>query len=581
MHDDDRKFRNGDIVFQEGEPSDGAFVLISGRVDLTKKSQSGEISLGSLGPGEMFGEMGAFDGSLRSTTARAQGDVVARLIPRDSFIDSLKSRPEAALAVMGKLGQRLRAAHEMLARGTAVPPPLASSSQAPPKARFLRRWLKTAERPRRLEVRVADLDGDPDGRQTTVIVSALSKRRDIRVRRLKETMGITAEGEGLIVQIAEKAATARLWLSKAKGDVMIWGTIPSPGPTVQLRFIPAEPENEDRPGCFGLILRLNLPVGFGPELGDVLAAVAHAAAMSGRERVDPALAVALSSAVEKTLPILQTMPDGLTTIERGSVALCLANAAAVLGVNGSPDLLHIAAHAYRQALRILKRDDASFDWGLGQRNLGMVLQSLAERIDDSKAFEEAATCYCEALSVLTKTVSPLLWATTQNRLGEVYCRIEVDDGDHERVKRALAAFQAAAQVVTRAERPALWAKIMHNFAQAALLLGELLQSPEALEGAISAAKNAIEVRIGQPNLLSWAASQNTLGSALFLLGKQTRDKALLAQAVAAFRQAEDIYRSQGTARMVAVTEKNLARAADLLESIAPSRVPRMRWESEA
>ena len=79
---------------------------------------------------------------------------------------------------------------------------------------------------------------------------------------------------------------------------------------------------------------------------------------------------------------------------------------------------------------------------------------------------------------------------------------------------------------------------------------------------------------------SWAPDLITLASALFLLGKQTRDKALLAQAVAAFKQAEDIYRGQGTARMVAVTEKNLARAADLLESIAPSRVPRMRWEPE-
>lgn len=581
MNDNDRKFRDGESVYREGEASDGAYVVISGAVELIKKGQSGEISLGSLGPGEMFGEMGAFDGGLRSTTVRAQGDVVARLIPRDTFLDSLKNRPEAALAVMAKLVGRLRSANEMLARGTGAVAPPASPSQPAGKRHFLGRLLKRAERPRRLEVRVARLEGDLDGRQTAAVVNALSKWPDIRVRRLKETLPAPADGEGLPAGLGEAAAMARPWLAKAKGDILVWGAIPSPGPTLQLRFVPLEPENEDRPGCFGLILRLNLPVGFGPELGGVLATVVRAAALSGRERIDPALALPLSAAVEKALPILQAPPDGLTTIERGSIALCLANAAAVLGANGSSDMLHIAAHAYRQALRTLKPDDALFDWALGQRNLGMVLQSLAERIDDAKAFEEAAACYSEALNVLSKTVSPLLWATTQNRFGEVCCRLEADDGDREPVKRALAAFQAAAQTVTRGERPVLWAKIMHNLAQAALLLGELLQSPEALEGAISAARSAIEVRIGQSNLLSWAASQNTLGSALFLLGKQTRDKALLAQAVAAFRQAEDIYRSQGTARMVAVTEKNLGRAADLLESIAPSRVPRMRWEPEA
>lgn len=586
MNENDRKFRDGEIIFREGDASQSAFVLLSGEVVLTKKGARGDIQLATLGAGEMFGEMGVLDGSIRSATARAKGSVSVRVIPRDDFIDSVKTRPEAALTVMGKLVERLRAADEMLARGAKSDDDLTATpvqSPAPVSARrglFDRLWAMTKrERPPRLEVRIARLTGDADRHHTRYLVRALSRRPAIHVRMLDESLTPPASSEAVPAHLAEIAGGARAWLRKANADLLVWGKAPTSGTTLELRFIPAEPEDETLPGAFGLGTRLNLPADFPAALGDVLAAVVLAAG-SKRERSDPVLVKALTEAVKANLPMIQEMPADLSRGERAAVTLCLANAAAIVAVAGTADMHYVAVHGYRKSLHLAKRDDGPLDWAMIQRNLGVMLQLLADRQEDPKLLTEAADCFRAAMEVLTRAAYPLPWATSQHRLGKVYYRQDLLAGDTELIKRALACFQAALQVINRAERPLLWAEVMNDFAQAALLLGELLPSREALERAVAAARAALEVRVGDASLLPWAASQNTLGSALFLLGKQTRDKAMLMGAVDAFRQAEEVYRRQNVARMVTVTEKNLSRAAEVLEAVAPSRLPRMRWEPD-
>ena len=171
MHENDRRYRDGELIFREGDASHCAYVLISGSVDLSKKTEKGELTLAAMGPGEMFGEMGVFDLSARSATARAQGEVLLRTIPRDDFIESLSTRPEAALAVVGKLVKRLRASDERLAKafgsgvitGATISPPTADASSAP-KRTFLQRLLRLSEKepkPKKLEVRIARLELAP------------------------------------------------------------------------------------------------------------------------------------------------------------------------------------------------------------------------------------------------------------------------------------------------------------------------------------------------------------------------------------------------------------------------------------
>ncbi|MDH4132245.1 MAG: cyclic nucleotide-binding domain-containing protein, partial [Gemmatimonadota bacterium] len=47
----------GQEIVKEGEPADALFLLISGKARAVKRSETGdELSLGTLGPGDTFGE---------------------------------------------------------------------------------------------------------------------------------------------------------------------------------------------------------------------------------------------------------------------------------------------------------------------------------------------------------------------------------------------------------------------------------------------------------------------------------------------------------------------------------------------
>lgn len=78
------KLASGDIIFREGDASDVAYVIESGRVEIFRETSSGEHqSLAMLKVGQMFGEMGPMDGAPRTASARAVGDVQLRIMEID------------------------------------------------------------------------------------------------------------------------------------------------------------------------------------------------------------------------------------------------------------------------------------------------------------------------------------------------------------------------------------------------------------------------------------------------------------------------------------------------------------------
>jgi len=62
-----------------------------------------------------------------------------------------------------------------------------------------------------------------------------------------------------------------------------------------------------------------------------------------------------------------------------------------------------------------------------------------------------------------------------------------------------------------------------------------------------------------------------------MLGRNTNDSECLRQSVEAFREVLQLYEMQGAVKMAAVEEKNLAKAAALLDSQRRRRVARPDW----
>lgn len=82
----------GSILFAEGDPPTSAYLIESGRIEISTTQFGERRVLGELGPGMLLGEMAVLDDSPRTATARVTSD--CRLTPIDS--DQFAERLEAA-----------------------------------------------------------------------------------------------------------------------------------------------------------------------------------------------------------------------------------------------------------------------------------------------------------------------------------------------------------------------------------------------------------------------------------------------------------------------------------------------------
>jgi ATP-binding cassette subfamily B protein len=85
----------GEIIVKEGDPADAFYVLTSGRARALKIAQNGEeIPLGSLRPGDSFGEAALADGGIRAASVRCSTSVDLLKLDRDDFLQLLAEVPD-------------------------------------------------------------------------------------------------------------------------------------------------------------------------------------------------------------------------------------------------------------------------------------------------------------------------------------------------------------------------------------------------------------------------------------------------------------------------------------------------------
>jgi CRP-like cAMP-binding protein len=104
-------FENGEILFEQGDPSDSAYLLLDGDMEVLAGSGSEAVVAGLLGSNDLVGEMGVLANAPRSATIRARGRVVALRIESDQFLALLAENPGVALDVMRQLSDKLARAH--------------------------------------------------------------------------------------------------------------------------------------------------------------------------------------------------------------------------------------------------------------------------------------------------------------------------------------------------------------------------------------------------------------------------------------------------------------------------------------
>lgn len=113
-------YKKGQAIFREREPSGKLYLVVSGVVEITKTSPGSErpAALARLERGDVLGEVSAFDGTPRASTASAAVTPETRVAVWDmeDFHAFLSARPAAASEILRRLvktlGERLRKTSE-------------------------------------------------------------------------------------------------------------------------------------------------------------------------------------------------------------------------------------------------------------------------------------------------------------------------------------------------------------------------------------------------------------------------------------------------------------------------------------
>lgn len=110
------RLARGQILFNEGEVGDRLYVVLEGKIKLTRTSPDGRENLLSvLGPSEMFGELSLFDPRPRTASAIAVTECRLAGLGHDDLRPWLTGHPEVAVQLLRALAQRLRKTNDVMA----------------------------------------------------------------------------------------------------------------------------------------------------------------------------------------------------------------------------------------------------------------------------------------------------------------------------------------------------------------------------------------------------------------------------------------------------------------------------------
>lgn len=106
----------GAQIFREGEPGTCAYIIEKGGVSLSLIRGGKPVVIGTLGEGDLFGEMALIDDHLRSATVTANEETELIRVPRDYVKDKLDHSDQLMQLFLKVVLERFRTTHDNLLR---------------------------------------------------------------------------------------------------------------------------------------------------------------------------------------------------------------------------------------------------------------------------------------------------------------------------------------------------------------------------------------------------------------------------------------------------------------------------------
>ncbi len=105
-----RSYREGEVIFVEGDIGRALFILEAGEVELTRPGAGGKpVVLYHLKPGDFFGEMALLESLPRTATATATEKTHLHLLYKSKLDSLLNGEPRIGVNIMSHLARLLSA----------------------------------------------------------------------------------------------------------------------------------------------------------------------------------------------------------------------------------------------------------------------------------------------------------------------------------------------------------------------------------------------------------------------------------------------------------------------------------------
>lgn len=107
---DQRRYRKGTLLIQEGDFGDTLYIVLSGKVKaFSTDDRDREIVYGSYGPGDYLGEM-SLDGGPRAASVMTLEPTVCAVVTRHRLREYIAANPEFAFELLARVIRRARIA---------------------------------------------------------------------------------------------------------------------------------------------------------------------------------------------------------------------------------------------------------------------------------------------------------------------------------------------------------------------------------------------------------------------------------------------------------------------------------------
>jgi CRP-like cAMP-binding protein len=107
IEDYGKVFQKGEFIIKEGEKSNDVYLILEGKVIVTKDVNTIKKVLAVLGPGELVGEMSFFESTTRSASCIADDTVTTIKFNYDTFSEIYRVHTRWLMQILESMSNRI------------------------------------------------------------------------------------------------------------------------------------------------------------------------------------------------------------------------------------------------------------------------------------------------------------------------------------------------------------------------------------------------------------------------------------------------------------------------------------------